>query len=53
MPVIVENPVDQAALPHAESFAFFSPWVEKIGWKNELTIRRYATDFPDVKISCS
>ncbi|THX78337.1 DltD N-terminal domain protein [Aureobasidium pullulans] len=53
MPVIVENPVDQAALPHAESFAFFSPWVEKIGWKNELTIRSFESIieyFPSARI---
>jgi len=33
--------MDTAILPHAESYAFFSPWAEKIGWKNEVTIRRH------------
>ncbi|KAI5211341.1 hypothetical protein AUEXF2481DRAFT_25836 [Aureobasidium subglaciale EXF-2481] len=41
MPVIVENPLDVAALPHAESLAFFAPWAEKIGWKNDVTIRSF------------
>jgi hypothetical protein len=43
MPVIVKNPMDIAILPHAESYVFFSPWAEKIGWKNDLTIRRHVT----------
>lgn len=41
VPVVVENPMDTAILPHAESYAFFSPWAQKIGRKNEVTIRRH------------
>jgi hypothetical protein len=37
--------MDTAILPHPESYAFFSPWAEKIGWKNEVTIRRYVARF--------
>ncbi|KAI5210088.1 DltD N-terminal domain protein [Aureobasidium subglaciale] len=40
IPVIVENSLDMAALPHTESLAFFAPWAEKAGWKNDVTIRR-------------
>jgi hypothetical protein len=38
--------MDTAILPHAESYEFFSPWAEKIGWKNDLTIRRRVTATP-------
>ncbi|KAI4844941.1 DltD N-terminal domain protein [Aureobasidium sp. EXF-8845] len=41
IPVVVKNQLDTAILPHAESYEFFSPWAENIGWKNDLTIRRH------------
>ncbi|KAI4730449.1 DltD N-terminal domain protein [Aureobasidium sp. EXF-10728] len=52
MPVVVKNPLDVAALPHAESYAFFTPWAEKIGWRNDVTIRRQGikTYFPTSRI---
>jgi len=44
--------MDTAILPHAESHAFFSPWAEKIGWKNEVTIRRHvATTHRDILLT--
>ncbi|KAI4748029.1 DltD N-terminal domain protein [Aureobasidium sp. EXF-12298] len=45
MPVVVENPLDTAVLPHVESYAFFSTWAEKSDWKNDLTIRRQVPPF--------
>ena len=39
LPVVVANPLDLAGLPQKESYDFFTPWAEKVGWKNELTIK--------------
>lgn len=39
IPVVSNNPLEPCALPSADSYAFFTGWAEKCGWKNETTVR--------------
>lgn len=47
IPVVDENPMNPSALPTADSYKFFTEWEKKSDWKNDVTLRRLASDMID------
>jgi len=50
IPVVAEDPSTPSALPTPDSYTFFSAWEAKSAWKNEVTVRRYASPVSNLPI---